>query len=98
MYYCELNVFLMWVNIISAILIIYRGVFSVINTMTRHTYFPVRVAWMLMVTGSMAVLIGPLFGFTVTSVQTTISYVGVALFIFSERRIYQFIIEKQTHE
>lgn len=90
----DLNVVLMWVNIASALTIVYRGVFNVINVMTRQTYFPVRVAWVLMITGAMAVLVGPVFGFTVTSVQTTISYVGVALFVFFERRFFRM----STHE
>jgi hypothetical protein len=86
---CDLDEALMWVNIASALIIVYRGVFQVANSMTKKTYFPVRAAWILMITGSMAVLAGPFFGFSVTSVQTTISFVGVAIFVFFERRFFR---------
>lgn len=86
---CDFDTALMWVNIVCAAIIIYRGIFHVVNTMTRNTYFPVRAAWILMLTGALAVLVGPLFGFYVKSVQTTFTYAGIATFVFFERRFFK---------
>lgn len=75
------------INLICAVIILNRGVFHVINVMTSATYFPVRAAWVLMTTGALAILVGPLFGFYVVSPYVTLLHAGVALFMFKERRI-----------
>lgn len=82
----DFQIAMLCINLISSLVITYKGIFHVINSMTRHTYFPLRLAWVFMVTGAVAVLIGPLFGIFLTGPYGVLIHFGIALFLVSERR------------
>ncbi len=83
----EFQIAMLALNLISSCVIVYRGVFEVSNKMGKNTYFPFRLAWVLMTTGAAAILVGPLFGLYLTGTYSTLIHIGVALFIFSDRRL-----------
>lgn len=73
-------------NLLSSMVIAHKGLFHVLNSMSKHTYFPVRLAWVLMTTGAFAVISGPIFGLYMTGTISTLIHMGVAVFVFSDRR------------
>lgn len=87
MYTPELQTFLTGLNILSAAVIVNKGIFNVINHMTKKTSFPVRLSWVCMVTGALAVVIAPLFGIFFVSWTNTLIHAGIALFLLSNRRV-----------
>jgi uncharacterized membrane protein HdeD (DUF308 family) len=46
----------------AALLILLRGLFVAINRMGRHTAPATRAAWLLLTTGAVDIVVGPLFG------------------------------------
>lgn len=86
----DLQTVMLLLNIISSLIIVWKGVFHVINCMTKHTRFIVRLAWIWMTVGAVAVLAGPLFGVYITGTYGTLIHMGLALFILSERRVSAF--------
>lgn len=46
----------------AALAILCRGLFYTINHMGRHTGLLSRLAWLLLTTGALDIVIGPLFG------------------------------------
>jgi hypothetical protein len=46
----------------AALLILLRGLFVAINRMGRHTAAATRAAWLLLTTGAVDIVVGPLFG------------------------------------
>ncbi len=73
-------------NFVSAFIVVYLGVFHIINAMTKRTFFPVRLAWLLLTTGALAVLVGPLYGYSSTSVTNLLIHIGLATLVCFERR------------
>lgn len=73
-------------NTVAAIVILINGLFSVINSMGRHTGHGMRIAWLAMTTGAFGVLLGPLFGHPPPGPYWTGLLVGFALFVIFERR------------
>jgi len=73
-------------NSIAAAVILINGLFFTINRMGRHTRHGIRFAWMVMVTGSLGVLLGPLFGYPPPSPAATLMHIGFALFVMFNRR------------
>lgn len=77
------------INFCSALIISYKGIFTVLNSMSKKTYFPVRLAWILMTTGAFAVLAAPIFGLYMTGTSSTLIHFGIAVFVFSDRRFFR---------
>lgn len=78
---------MMVLNVLTASVILVRGVFYVCNTMTCETRWTIRLSWVLMTTGALAVAVGPLFGLFISSVHVTLIMLGVAVFVWSDRRV-----------
>ena len=73
-------------NVLTSLVILVRGVFYICNSMDRRTYWPIRFAWVLLCTGSLSVILGPLYGLFVSSVHVTLIHLGVAIYVCSDRR------------
>lgn len=76
------------INIVAACVILWKGIFHVVNHMSKHTSFAQRWAWIFMITGAFAVVVGPFFGIIYASGIITLIHVGVAMFVLSDRRIW----------
>lgn len=72
-------------NIVCPVVILIHGLFQVINHMTKHTAFFMRLAWLLLTTGALALLLSPWFG-----VQfgwgTSFLVWGFAAYILADKR------------
>lgn len=73
-------------NIAAAAVVVVHGVFAVINSMGRHTGHGMRIAWAVLTTGALGVMVGPLFGKLPPGPSWTCMLVGIALSIIFERR------------
>lgn len=73
-------------NMAAAAVIVAHGVFAVINSMGRHTGHGMRLAWSILTTGALGVLVGPLFDKLPPGPSWTIMLVGLAASILFERR------------
>lgn len=81
-----MNTVLTIVNILAATIIVVHGVFTVINSMGRETGHGLRLAWAILTTGSLGVMVGPLFGRLTPGPSWTCMLVGVALAVVFDRR------------
>ncbi|MBY0556559.1 MAG: hypothetical protein K2P77_05080 [Burkholderiaceae bacterium] len=48
----------------AAAVLLFQGLFHVLNHMDRHSCNVTRLAWLLMTTGALQVLLAPIFGAT----------------------------------
>ena len=81
-----MNILLLTLNLLAATLIVLYGVFSVINAMTHATSHGMRLAWVVLTTGALGVLLAPLFDKPMPPAPLTAVLVGVALHILCDRR------------
>lgn len=79
---------LLAIYFIAAALILGRGLFFIINHMGRHTAFCTRLAWLLLTTGALDVLLGPVFGrVPAPSYGNAILLAGFACYLIWRTRI-----------
>lgn len=74
------------VNLAAAAVIFCFGLFGAINNMTRTTRHGIRLGWVVLVTGALSVLLGPLYGYINPTWSEVILNVGCALFVVTNRR------------
>lgn len=73
-------------NLAAAAVVFLFGLFGAINNMTGCTRHGIRIAWILLTTGALAVLLGPLYGYVSPRWSEVLLNVGVALFVVTSRR------------
>jgi len=76
---------LLLINLAAAIVILVRGLFFAINRMDRCTPHGMRLAWLVMTTGALGAIVGPLYGVRPSLWQTALA-VGIALYVCFDRR------------
>lgn len=81
-----MSTLLVLLNTMSTSIIVLHGLFSVINAMGHGTRHGIRAAWIVMTTGALGILLGPLFNKPTPGPYWTGILVGIALFILSDRR------------
>ncbi|HYD58980.1 MAG TPA: hypothetical protein VEC35_01400 [Noviherbaspirillum sp.] len=74
------------VNLAAAAVIFGVGLFGAINNMSRCTKHGIRFAWVVMVTGAGAVLLGPVYGSPTPTWSDVVLNVGIAAFVVTNRR------------
>ena len=72
------------VNFIAASIILFCGISS-INNMGRGTCNIARIAWLALTTGSLGIVIAPIYGYPTLGWETTLN-IGIALHVAFERR------------
>lgn len=73
-------------NMLAAAVIFTSGLFGAINNMTRCTRHGIRLAWVILTTGALAVLLEPFYGASSPAWQEVLLNCGVALFVLGNRR------------
>jgi len=72
------------INFIAASIILFCGISS-INKMGRGTCNIARIAWLALTTGSLGIVISPIYGYPTLGWETTLN-IGIALHVFFDRR------------
>ena len=72
------------VNFVAASIILFCGISS-INKMQRGTCNIARIAWLALTTGSLGIVIAPIYGYPTLGWETTLN-IGIALHVFFDRR------------
>jgi len=81
-----MNTLLLTLNSLASMVIVFYGVFSVINAMSHATRAGMRTTWVALTTGALGVLLAPLFGKPTPGPYWTAVLVGIALYILFDRR------------
>lgn len=78
---------LLSINLLAALVIFIKGLFFVVNSMDRRTSHVVRLAWVVMTTVALCVLLDPLYGnWRCPNLRETVLLVGLAIYVGFERR------------
>lgn len=73
-------------SLMAAAVIFSVGLFGAINSMDHATRHGIRLAWFALTTGALAILLGPLYGYTQPAWSEVLLNVGTALFLSIDRR------------
>ena len=77
-------IFLLALNIAAAFVIFINGLYA-INHMSADTTHRIRIAWIAMTTGALAILAGPLFGYMHPAWQEVMLNIGCACYVQLDR-------------
>jgi len=73
-------------NLVAAAVVFLFGLFGAINNMTGCTRHGIRIAWILLTTGALAVLLGPLYGYVTPRWSEVLLNCRIALCLLVSRR------------
>lgn len=76
------------IQLVSALIIFSHGVLFVLNKMSDCTHHGIRWAWLILTTGSVSVLLAPLYGNLQATLPSTIIIAGAALYALWDRRCF----------
>ena len=77
-------IFISLVYFSAASIILFCGISS-INKMGRGTCNIARIAWLALTTGSLGIVVAPIYGYPTLGWETTLN-IGIALHVFFDRR------------
>lgn len=72
-------------NLLAAAIVLVTGLWHA-NNMTEHTRHGIRLAWVILTAGALAILLSPLYGYTHPIWSEVFFNMGVALFVVTNKR------------